>query len=542
MILSAPALRAQKHFPLNQYGEVTDNSLNALAQGRGYEVVSAFDTVSRQPLLIYAQYIKNGKFGILDINGKEVTAALYRTIEGLDRGITANLFGYPRNYIVEENGKFGLIANTGQQLIPAKYQRLYYKSRDSLHYTVMEGEQEWSIDAKGQKVSLPPETDPWEQSTDRRDELQKLSADGKTYYLTNNWTGQKTTVPNLGTVIRNYGNTVIFRNGQGKMGLYVVNKKKLGIPFDYDEIEYGLPGYYNVRKGELNGVTDSMGLIKIPLNYEHIGFTSGGANAYAAGKYSVYDHQMKPLSDQKFDGVMYSGEKGLILKKDGKYGLMSTAGKILAGFDYEAMEVPQDHDLKFSIILARKNGKYGVLDFSGKSYTEFIYDQILPESLVFSDSRSLEPVFNGYANQPNLFYYVLINNAWGLLDNDFKPMIEASYEYFLESYDRSVLFAKKNGKWGMINVATQEAIIPFNCDEPIEYKNGNYLVRQANQYKLLNREGKLLVQLQSTDINSEQIYKGLWKLRSYKDRAFYFVDYTGRKTKPEKWAVTASEY
>lgn len=542
MLVCPPTLRAQKQFPLNQYGEVTDNSLNTLVQERGYDLVSAFDTVSRQPLLIYAQYRKNGQFGILDINGKEVTAALYRTIEGLDRGITPNLSGYPRNYIVEENGKFGLISNTGRQLIPAKFQRLYYKSGDSLHYTVIERDQEWSIDAKGKKVSLPPEKDPWAQSTGRRDELQKLSADGKTYYLTNNWTGQKTTVPNLGTVLQNYGSTVIFKNAAGKSGLYLVPNKRPGIPFEYDEITYGLPGYYMVRQGKLQGVADSTGQIKIPLAYEHIGFTSGGTSAYTGGKYRIFDHQMQPLSDQAFDRITYSGQKGLILQKDGKYGLMSITGKILAGFDYEAMEVPEDHDLKFSIILARKNGKYGIMDFSGKVYTEFIYDRIVPESLVFSDSRSLEPVFNGYANQPNLFYYVQVNNSWGLLDNTFQPLIGTSYEYFLESYDRSVLFAKKSGKWGMIDIKTQQAIIPFNCDAPIEYKNGNYLVRQNNQYNLLSREGRLLAPLHSPDINSEQIYKGLWKLSSYKDRAFYFIDYTGRKTKPEKWAVTASEY
>ncbi|GEM_PF-3156751 len=539
LLLCAPALSAQQPFPLNQYGEVTNNSLNSLAKTRGYELVSAFDTVSKQPLLIYAQYRKNGQFGILDINGKEVTGALYLTIPGLDRGITPNLFSYPKNFIVQEKGKYGLITNTGKQLIPATYEHLYYKSRDSLHYTVIQGGQEWSVDAKGKKVSLPPEKDPWEQNPGSREEDQKLSADGKTYYLKNYWTGQKTTVPNLGTVIQNYGNTVIFKNEQGKMGLYLVSKKQLGIPFSYDEIEYGLPGYYKVRQGALQGVTDSIGQIKIPLVYEHIGFTSGGANTYAAGKYRVFGQQMQSLSEDTFDRITYSGLKGLILQKGGKYGLMSTSGKILAGFDYESMEVPEDHDLNFSIILAQKDGKYGVMDFSGKVYTEFKYDRIVPESLVFSDSRSLEPVFNGYANQPNRFHYVQLNNAWGLLDNDFKPLIEPSYEYFLESYDRSVLFAQKNGKWGMIDLKTQAPIIPLIYDVPIEYKNGNYLVKQNNQYSLLNREGKLLTSLQGTGIDSEQLYKGLWKLRSYQDRVTYFIDYTGRKTAAEKWKVAS---
>lgn len=198
--------------------------------------------------------------------------------------------------------------------------------------------------------------------------------------------------------------------------------------------------------------------------------------------------------------------------------------------EYESMEVPEDHDLKFTIIIAKKNGKYGVMDFAGKSYTDFIYDKIVPESLVFSDSRSLEPVFNGYANQPNLYYYVQKNGKWGLLDNDFKTMIAPSYEYFLESYDRTVLFARQNGKWGMIETRTQKPLIPLIYDGPLEYKAGNYQVMQGNQYGLMNREGKYLVPLQSSTIDAELIYKGLWKLSNYKERSFYFIDYSGRKS------------
>lgn len=532
LLLTVAPVFAQKKIPVNQQGEIINNSLDSLVKIRQYELVSAFDTVSKKPLLVYAQYRKNGHFGILDISGTEVTPAIYQSIPGLDRGITPNLFAYPKNYVVQEKGQYGLITNTGKVLIPATYERLYQRSRDSLHYTVIAGDQEWTIDAKGRKVLLPPEKDPWAQATAEREPDQVLSADGKTYQLNYHWTNKKTTVPNLGAVVHNYEHTVVFKNDLGKTGLYDVNKRKLAIPFEYDEIDLTYPGYYRVRKSDRKGIADSTGKVVIPLIYEHIGVTSGGINAYADSKYTIYDQKMRLLSETKFDGIMYSGQKGIIVKKEGKYGLMSIDGKTQTAIEYESMEVPEDHDLKFTIIIAKKNGKYGVMDFAGKSYTDFIYDKIVPESLVFSESRSLEPVFNGYANQPNLYYYVQKNGKWGLLDNDFKTMIAPSYEYFLESYDRTVLFARQNGKWGMIETRTQKPLIPLIYDGPLEYKAGNYQVMQGNQYGLMNREGKYLVPLQSSTIDAELIYKGLWKLSNYKERSFYFIDYSGRKSLP----------
>jgi hypothetical protein len=528
---------AQMPFPVNRYGEVTDNSIEKLAQKRGYELVSAFDTVSKKPVLVYAQYFKNGNLGILDIYGREITPAIYDKIEGLDRSITPNLFSYPLNYVVKEKGKYGLISNTGKKLIASTYKHLSHRSRDSLHFTAYQDDgTEFIVNANGKKVTLPPEKDPFEAQNAARKPETTLSPDGKSYHLHHNWSGKETDVPNLGTVVQNYGNTVVFMDAEKKTGLYDVVQKRTVIPFEYDEIQLGLKGYYKVRQGKFNGVLDSVGQQKVPLIYESIAFTSGGALAYVNKKYRIYDLKFNKLTDLEFDRYSYMGHKGLILVRDGKYGLVSTDGKILAPFEYDMMETPEDHDLKFTIILARKNGEYAVMDFNGKLYTDFIYDTILPESLVFSDSHSLDPVFNGYANQPNLFYYVKVGNKWGLIDNDFKPMIEPVYDYFLESYDRTVLFAKMGGKWGMIDLKTERPIIPFIYDGPLKWMQGTYQVYQNNAYGLVNRDGKILLPIaERAPINVEKIYNGLWRISNYAERTSYYVDYAGRKTAPKKW-------
>lgn len=519
---------AQKPFPLNSRGEVTDNSLNKLIKQRGYDVVSAFDTVWKSPVLIYAEYVKDGKFGIMDHTGKEITKPIYDEIKGLDRNITPNLFAYPAHYTVKENGKYGMITRTGKVLIPSVHKYLYYRTKDSLVEVTEEGE-EYTMNLKGKRVQAKPEYEERQPQYDRRPD-KVLSADGKNYTLYDAYSRKESVVPNLGTVVQNLVDAVVFKDAGGKTGLYHINQKKLVIPFEYDEIKYGFKGYFQVKKDKKWGVLDSLGAVTIPLQYEYIGLTSAGYSAYADKKYTMFGENGKKLSDLSFDKYSYLGAKGMILSVNGKYGLMGKDGTILAPFEHDEMSVPEDHDLPFTIIVARKNGKLGVLDFSGKIWSDFKYDMILPESLLFSDSNSMTPVFNGYANQPNRFHFVQVGKFYGIVDNAFKTIIEPTYDYFLKSPDRSVLFAKKNGKWGMIDL-NEKAIIPFEYDYKPEYKNGNYQLSKDRKIGLVNRDGKFLMPFGGgQDLNSELVYKGLWRMTNYQDRTFFFLDYAGRQS------------
>lgn len=533
LLVLSSSVAARTPFPLNAKGEVTDSSLTQILHKRGYDVVSAFDTVSKVPLLVYAQYIKDNKTGILDVYGQEVTPAIYESIAGMAAGYRQTMTKAPVNYIVQRNGRYGVISHTGKPVLPIQYPQLYFNDKDPLRYRYYdENNIRWEVTVNGEKYRLAPEKDSWEATSKPPQPEQTLSADGKTYTLVNRWTGKVTKVPNKGSVVQNYGSTVVFKDAQGKAGLYELNKKAMTIPFAYDEISLLLRGCYKVKQGNQYGVLDSAGNVLLPLQQQYIDFTSGGISVYRNNKYYVYDAQCRPLSDKAFDRTTYSGSKGLILVYEGKYGLMSTTGALLAPFEYERMDVPQDHDLPFSIILAKQNGKYAVMDFNGKRYTDFLYDRVLPESSVFPSSRSLEPVLNGYANQPNMYYYVQTGQQWGLLDNAFNILIAPSYEYFLESYDRGTLYAKKNGKWGLIDPFKDSVLVPLMYDAPFEYQHGNYVVYRNSTYGLMNNEGTFLIPLQKQNIQTEPVYRGLWKVVDYATKTSYFVDYAGRSTQP----------
>ena len=529
-VLIAALGMAQKPFLIDGSGRVSDDALDKIVAERGYEVVSAFDTVWTKPVLVYAQYVKNGKFGIIDIYGNQVTPPVYDKIDGLNRSHSAYLFGYHKNYVVQMDGRYGLIENTGKTLIPAQYRYLFPISGDSLHFKATGlDELEFAVDIRGNKVTLTPRKDPYEDQQRTPQPQWRLSDNGKYYFVRNQRTKKETKIPNLGAFVQNFGTRIAFKNTDGKMGLYSIPDKKLVVPFEYEAIRGAYKGYFEVTKGNRVGAIDSVGTVVLPIAFDNISCTSGGARAYHNKTYTLYDSRFKRLSPMTFDQTGYMGPKGITLKKDGKWALMATDGTFLTGFDYERMEIPEDHDLPFTIIVAAKNGKLGVMDFKGKIYTDFIYDQILPESNVFPDSRSLEPVFNGYSNQPNLFHYVRMGGKWGLLDNDFRPMIAPAYDYFLESYDRKVLQAKRGGKWGLIEVATERVIIPFEFDGPLEWKQGNYQVYKDRTYGLVDKTGKVLIPLgQRSPINSELVFGGLWKIMDYAARSYFYLDYRGR--------------
>ncbi|MDI1255885.1 MAG: WG repeat-containing protein [Flavobacterium sp.] len=524
---------AQQPFPINRYGEVTDRSLDKLIKKRGYEVVSAFDTVSKTPLMIYAQYLKGGKFGILNVNGVEVTGAVYDKIVGLEL-LGANKFKYPSKYIVKENGKYGLIQNTGKQLLPSTLDGLSYKEGDSL-FVLTNNNSRTIVNASGQFVKQV--TDYNQEETPRKATKPNkiLSDDGKTYNL-RTYSGKEITVPNIGAVVQQYEETVTFKDEKNKVGLYSAKAQKLVVPFIYDGVELVSKGHYKVWQGNLYGVVDSIGQVKLPLKYEFLGFTSGGTYAYRDKKYTIFDKNYLPLSDLAFDGYSYLGLKGLILKYNGKYGILDTIGKVIAPFEYDMMSVPQDHDLPFTIVLASKGGKYGVMDFSGKVYTAFKYDEVLPESLLFSDSIIMVAEPMGISNQPNRFHFVKIGAKYGLLDNDFKMILPAEYDYFLKCGERNVLRAKKGGKWGLIDARNFKILIPFIYDIQPEYKNGNYWVTKDKQYGLVNRTGKYLIPLgELNNFNSDKTYKGLWQVSNYLERSSFYLDYAGRRTSKVFW-------
>ena len=62
------------------------------------------------------KYKENGKYGLINLEGKKITKALYEDIESLE---------YKQGMLlVKRNGKFGIINLKGQKIIDFKYDKI----------------------------------------------------------------------------------------------------------------------------------------------------------------------------------------------------------------------------------------------------------------------------------------------------------------------------------------------------------------------------------------------------------------------------------
>ncbi|WP_208326843.1 WG repeat-containing protein [Flavobacterium sp. 270] len=256
-------------------------------------------------------------------------------------------------------------------------------------------------------------------------------------------------------------------------------------------------------------------------------------------------------------GERYNENRIAIVSKNLKYGIIDEFGKEVVKPDYNIIEHPQEDYHESEIFAARKsnyltlldkngkkifdrikdfsfdharinnkiekiyhiqdlNGKYGGINTKGELIIPVIYDEFQDFrsqqnaivkykgkfGLIDSNNKITYPINNisieTNPREPD-FYIVNKNNNFGILNKDFKTILDFNYQYLSPCfYDRKNKFiAKKNGKYGVI-YRTGRIIIPFEYDEIsnwVEYGPGSnyHFVEKNNKHGLITNEGKSVI-------------------------------------------------
>ena len=78
---------------------------------------------------------KNGQYGVLDASGMEIVPfGRYGYIDGFDKGLARVKVGTTTNGVMDNGCRWGIIDNTGKEVLPAQYDAIwnfYGKSRDT---------------------------------------------------------------------------------------------------------------------------------------------------------------------------------------------------------------------------------------------------------------------------------------------------------------------------------------------------------------------------------------------------------------------------
>ncbi len=285
------------------------------------------------------KYKKDGKYGLIDFEGKKITNNDYDSIE--------NLLSTEGKFLVSKNDKYGVVNINGTLLVNTIYDKI--------------------------------ETDEYceENENDVKEGFivsNKTEEGFRLGYIDN--TGKKILDTDFNEIIRIKNNELYFivaRNG--KYGLY--KGKKQVIKPDYQSIVFTDNGALIIEKNKQYGIVDLEGKIKVETKYSQI--EENGIYLYAQNETENDVYTTKgDKADISFSKSVYETENekyriSIIVNNEVTYyGIEDKQGNTLIDNKYSFIE----YAFGDYFIVEDKDEKYGIINENGKEFIETKYDLI----------------------------------------------------------------------------------------------------------------------------------------------------------------------
>ena len=169
---------------------------------------------------------------------------------------------------------------------------------------------------------------------------------------------------------------------------YFIDKKGKKISPNYDKVEVNFNQYFDsvldcfkVKVGEKYTLVNDNFEEKLPLIYDKISFFPYKSKLDRLmlerdGKKVVFDIAKWSETNIIFDEIQVLDDKEMIVKDNGKSGIVDYAGTVILPLEYDAINYTENYTKEegFTLIL-NKNNKSAIYQ-NRKFYTEFIYDSM----------------------------------------------------------------------------------------------------------------------------------------------------------------------
>lgn len=462
---------------IKEYNQDTKEYATVVYNGKKEEILSNYNNV--QAVAIFTNinstpyersvltYKENGKYGLIDLQGKEITKPIYDEISSIN---------YKEGtFLVKQNEQEGIINMKGKTIIKCEYESVtsdnYYnedQNNEKAGFIVSkktdDGYRYGYINYRGSKIVKPIFT--------QLERVTEISDDKNIYFIA-------------------------FKDGQA--GLLKNNKEIVN--YEYEDIQYNvLSDVFIIQRNGKYGATTREG--KTILYPEYSSVYTGGIyiNAVKDNVIEVFDLQGNKIETDINSKIKTENSNYYItIDKNNIYKVVDANENVIINNDYNYMEyLPGDY-----FIVAR-DSKNGVVDINGKSVIELKYDSIsrINETNILQaeTNKSIE-LYNLNMKKITTMSNATIKEVkddkeYILLfsENDFKYLdkdgnILKAQELFKENN----LFAKNvNGKWGFVdkngNLKVQnkyEVVTDFN-------KYGFAGIKKDGKWGVIDQEGHIV--------------------------------------------------
>lgn len=357
-----------------------------------YEQIEAIDNKDKQNNIFYNDQAlrvkKDGKYGLINLEGKEVLACDYEEIQSLK--------GVKNSILVKKDGKIGVVDSTGKSIVTNEYEAIStFGEEEKVGYIVQKEQKQGVVDVNGKLVL---ET--------KYDQIKPIT-ENDLYVIKekDNW-----------NVVKKDGSLVLKNS--------------------YEEIKGMHQNYIIVGRANQYGVVNTKGEEILPIQYEEIDFAfTDTFIVKMKGSYGLVNQKKEVIIEPNYQDLIYIGEVDLLegtkqdytsdfIGNDYQIGLTGILSEINIEKGYMRVRIADKYEyynFKFekkqpkdilttnTLYLVKKDGKYGYEDKDGKVIVEPIYEE---------------------ATEQNIYGYAAIkqNGKWGCIDKKGTVVIEPTYD------------------------------------------------------------------------------------------------------------------
>lgn len=470
------------------YENTTTKVLNEKGEGifTEYENIEPLRLKNVSSDLMYEKsvlkYSENGKYGIIDFNGKKITKAIYEEIDTLQFK--------EGELLVKQEGKYGIINIKGATLVKADYDKIetdkFYEEKNGyknagyiVSKTTDEGYRYGYVNLEGKEIIETKYNDLYRITEVNSDDIYIICAENGKYGLLKN---DKQIIDNeyQSLVYNETNNSLIALKGK-KYGVISITGNTI-VPFEYKQIDitgeyiYGTTTDENVKifdsKGQETNIDENLSII----NIKDTDYKMYIQNIDNKTTYNIYINEQK-ITENEYTYIQYLHDNYFIVcNAEGKLGIIDDNEKIKVEINYNSIQIIENtnmiqainNDTKTTEIYSKEMKKISELENATiENNKEYI--KVYNEEEIKYISKDEKEVKNIEVFTNNKIFAKKSGNKWGFEDITGNKIVDYKYEKVTELNQYGFAGIKQNGKWGVINSEGEIIVEPtyeLNDNEP----------------------------------------------------------------------------
>lgn len=202
------------------------------------------------------------------------------------------------------------------------------------------------------------------------------------------------------------------------------------------------------------------------------------------GKIGLVDLKNKNLLNIEYDeiSILKGVDNSLLIKKDDSIGLCDYEGKVIINPEYKEIKAIGEN-YKNGYIVVNKEGLYGIIDFNKSVILENKYLDIKP---IYSSNK----------------YAVKIDDGYKVIDKSGQILLDKKFEDIKDMNGENIIF-KENKKYG-ITTTYLENKVQAKYEDLTFMGNNYYIAKNSNLYGIINANDEPQVEFKYINIKHEE--------------------------------------